>query len=160
MMLCDTLSARVFSIWYNHLLPDTRTSPEKLPESLLLSLYIKIDDFFQLQGNKVYRSLGLYEPLILATMLDRFEVFKKASDLLKWVEKEAQNLDRSPILGIIGLLKDQVLTCPQLAEMHGLFRHWGHPTVHEELGCEKTSHWTHKVIPKTFNSNEDGRIAA
>lgn len=30
------------------------------------------------------------------------------------------------------------LDCAQLAELHGLFRHWGHPTVNEELGCEKT----------------------
>jgi hypothetical protein len=26
---------------------------------------------------------------------------------------------------------------PEMAELHGIYRHWGHPTVDESLGCEK-----------------------
>jgi hypothetical protein len=38
---------------------------------------------------------------------------------------------------MLAYLEQQSLTVQQLAELHGLYRHWGHPTVNESLGCEK-----------------------
>ena len=37
MMICDTLSARTFTLWYNGLLPDH--TPGKIQESVLLRTY-------------------------------------------------------------------------------------------------------------------------
>jgi hypothetical protein len=77
----------------------------------------------------------MYEPLMLSIKLKRHEEIKKAGDFYTWVRKE---LDDSQRMYMKGLSETVKLSCEQLAELHGLFWHWGHPTVHKELGCEKT----------------------
>jgi hypothetical protein len=42
MMLCDTISARTFTLWYNDLLP--ADSPGKMPDKSLLTIYELVDE--------------------------------------------------------------------------------------------------------------------
>jgi hypothetical protein len=44
---------------------------------------------------------------------------------------------------------------PQLAELHGIYRHWKHPTVHKQLGCEKVkSIGQNRPIPESNTLNK------
>lgn len=63
MMVCDTLSARTFTLWYNDLLIEG--SPGKLKDELLLENYHILDECLVEYGNIAYRSIGLYEALLL-----------------------------------------------------------------------------------------------
>jgi hypothetical protein len=80
----------------------------------------------------------MYETACLSTLLDRHEDIKKSGDFLKWLRGEVERDNKEDVQELIDLLLTSDLTPDQFAELYGLFRHWGHPTVHEELGCEKT----------------------
>jgi hypothetical protein len=136
MMICDTLSARVFSIWYNYVLDDS--TPGKVLEEVLLNLYQIIDQSLSHLDNSAYMALCMYEPMCLSLMLDRFEDIKKAGEFLQWIKGEFEEAGRKYIKQALRYLETTELTCKHLAEMHGLFHHWGHPTVHEDVAYGKT----------------------
>jgi hypothetical protein len=142
MMVCDTISARVFSLWYNNTLPDS--APGKISENVLIELYTIFDKCLTDLGNKAYRQICFLEPACLATMLDRHESVRRSGDFLSWLKTTAQGEHHTYLQQVLLLLDTHELDCCGLSELHGLFRHWGHPTVHEELGCEKT-----RVIGRT-----------
>jgi hypothetical protein len=71
-------------------------------------------------------------------MIDRHEDIPNGRDYLVWLKKKAIDSGKNDVLELVALLIEEDLSPAQFAELHGLFRHWGHPTVQEELGCEKT----------------------
>lgn len=46
-------------------------------------------------------------------------------------------------------------TPDQLSELHGLYRHWGHPTVDEEEGCKKVKNIAHNRPPPRWETMRD-----
>jgi hypothetical protein len=136
MMICDTLSGRTFSLWFNHMLADDM--PGKVPEDIMMFMYETLDSIFITQGNDTYRSLSMFEPMMLALLLDKHDSLRKASDFLGWVKTAMQDASFAAMNLLLQKLEDSDISAEALCELHGLFRHWGHPTVHEELGCEKT----------------------
>jgi hypothetical protein len=86
----------------------------------------------------------MYEAVCLSVMLDQHEEIRKAGDFLIWVWNKLTTKHMTHMLNLLKLIEESYLNYSQLAELHVLFRHWGHPTVHEELGCEKI-----RVIGKT-----------
>jgi hypothetical protein len=110
----------------------------KVPEEILMFMYETLDATFISQGNKTYQSLSMFEPIMLALMLDKHDSLRKASDFLGWVKNAMQEPHFHAMNTLLKRLEDSDISCEALCELRGLFRHWGHPTVHEELGCEKT----------------------
>lgn len=51
-------------------------------------------------------------------------------------EKKYSTIEKE-FLSIFDLILEEDVNIYQLGEAHGLYRHWGHPTINEELGCEK-----------------------
>jgi hypothetical protein len=113
-------------------------TPGKLGEQVLKMIYKTVDNAFSTLGNSTYQALGLYEPLILLILLDKHEEMRKAGEFHTWVMGELQDPSKSHFLELAEYLRKQNLDSSQIAELYGFFRHWGHPTVHEELSCEKT----------------------
>lgn len=135
MMVCDTLSARTLTLWYNDLLPNG--APGKLKESVILTTYQIFDKCLQEEGNMAYRSISMYEPICFSLLLKQHEKIKRSKEFWSWLVSEIQKENKIYSGQLVEYLEQQDLSCDQLSELHGLYRHWGHPTVHEELGCEK-----------------------
>jgi hypothetical protein len=53
MMICDTMSARTFTLWYNDLLPEN--SPGKIPDTVIHQIYKLFDESLKTNGNSAYR---------------------------------------------------------------------------------------------------------
>ncbi|QMP82176.1 RNA-dependent RNA polymerase, partial [Blattodean arli-related virus OKIAV101] len=137
MMICDTLSARVMTLWYCNLL--SPEMPGWIDPSIIMEIYRHFDDDLIARGNDSYGTICFYESICLAIMLHLYEEFSRAGLYLKWLEKELSSPNHSSGLSLLKYLLGLSLSCPQYSELHGMFRHWGHPTVQESLGCEKVS---------------------
>lgn len=89
------------------------------------------------EWNTAYRSISMFEPICFSLLLKQFEEIKRAGEFWEWLSNEIEAEKRVHSRELLHYLESESLTCEQLSELHGLFRHWGHPTVHEELGCEQ-----------------------
>lgn len=135
MMINDTINSRSLSIICNRMLPEK--SPGRIPLGLMEELYNILDLLLVEKGNEAYREIGLWEPCCLAIMLKQHDRLKSAETYYDWFNTEVSSNSYYAISRIRDILLEARLTMPQLAELHGLYRHWGHPTVDEALGCEK-----------------------
>jgi hypothetical protein len=81
MIICDTVSARIFTLWYNYTLPDT--DPRKIPEDILITVYSYMDEALIDQKNQASRQLTLFKLMRLAVMLNKFQPIRKSGEFLK-----------------------------------------------------------------------------
>lgn len=135
MMISDTIASRVFCIIYNDMLPEEL--PGKLPSGLLEQIYKVYDDLFAAHGNLAYTYIARWEPVCMAILLKMHDRLKKSSDYYEWLTSTLASDSDHGSQSLMSLLSEQMLSAECLAELHGIYRHWGHPTVNEELGCEK-----------------------
>jgi hypothetical protein len=135
MMVNDTISSRVMSIIYNRMLPSE--TPGKLNEALIIYAYEELDKRLVANGNDAYDEIALWEPCCVAIMYKQHDRLKASKNYVKWFEDEIEDGSLFGLQKIYQKICDQRLDMPQLSEMHGIYRQWGHPTVNESLGCEK-----------------------
>lgn len=137
MMIADTISCRVTSLIYNSVLPDD--NPGKLPQETLIYCYQELDSLFLEWGNPAYETIGTWESCIMAVMLSKHDRLNKAKEYTQWFEEELQGMGEKgrQIRSVYDHLSQSTLSPSQLAELRGIYRHWGHPTVMEEVGCDK-----------------------
>jgi hypothetical protein len=146
MMINDTVSSRVMSIIYNRMLPPD--TPGKLSEEILLYVYEELDQKLVLNGNNAYDEIALWEPCCVAVMYSQHDRLKASKNYVKWFENEIESGNLTGLQKVYRQICDQKLDMPQLSEMHGIYRHWGHPTVNESLGSEKVqSIGTTRTLP-------------
>jgi hypothetical protein len=146
MMIADTLASRIFSLTYNKLIPETL--PNKLSEELILGLYEIFCECLTAKGNLAYQQISLWESCCMSVLLKNGDRLQRAQSFSQWIHEEVIENGFIYAASILVLLEGSVKV-EQLAELHGLYRQWGHPTVLEEIGCEKVRDiGTHRPIPK------------
>ncbi|QMP82349.1 RNA-dependent RNA polymerase [Isopteran arli-related virus OKIAV103] len=138
MMIADTVASRVFTLIYNDILPEGL--PGKLHTHIIQSCYRVYDEELSVSGNIAYIKIARWESLCMAVMLKLHDRLKRSNSYFDWLEDEIEVDSDTSSAKIIKLLLKEDLSVEMLAEMHGLYRHWGHPTVQEELGCEKVKY--------------------
>uniref|UniRef100_A0AAT9JA31 RNA-directed RNA polymerase L n=1 Tax=Macrotermes bellicosus lispivirus 1 TaxID=3133480 RepID=A0AAT9JA31_9MONO len=135
MMVADTIAGRVFCLIYNDILPDNL--PGKIPSGILERCYQAFDNEISESGNIAYKRIARWEPICMAVLLKNHDRLQRSNSYFDWLEAELNSdNDKSGKL-IVTLLLNSELPPEALAELHGIYRHWGHPTVEEDLGCEK-----------------------
>ncbi|QMP82242.1 RNA-dependent RNA polymerase [Blattodean arli-related virus OKIAV102] len=135
MMISDTTDARVLSIIYNDTLPDQ--IPGKLPALILQDLYAILDKCLCEKGNVGFEEIAMWESCCMAVFYKRYDRLAYSKEYVRWFEEEILMTESNSIQRVYTLLSESDLQPEQLAELHGIYRHWGHPTVLEALGCEK-----------------------
>jgi hypothetical protein len=134
MMIADTVTSRVFCLIYNILPTDF---PGKIDLRVIHKCYEIFDQGFEPLGNQVYKDIASWEPCGMALMLKYHDRPDAATEYYTWLLGDLKTSNSKLTIAMLTYLEQQSLTVQQLAELHGLYRHWGHPTVNESLGCEK-----------------------
>lgn len=143
MMISDTITSRTLTYLYNHIVhPGTRT---KISYEIQSELYELFDSQFDVFGNSLYNSIKNIEPIVQGLILVSADPLQLSEVLLQSIITEATTGNDMITLKLISFLKSCKLTTEQLGELHGLFRHWGHPTVDEQGGCKKVRDITSKA---------------
>jgi len=148
MMISDTIAGRVFTIIYNDILP--KDIPGKIPIGLLERIYRIYDQLLTLSGNEAYISIAKWEAICMATILKKYDRLQRSTSYYTWLLDSLTASQDDKGLEMLALLINSNLSVESLAELHGIYRHWGHPTVNEELGCEKVKNIaTNRPIPSS-----------
>ncbi|UUW06592.1 VP1 [Cat Tien Hospitalitermes Lispi-like virus] len=146
MMIADTIAGRVFTLIYNDIL--SPNLPGKLPAHIIPTCYRLFDQTLKDYGNLAYMKIARWESICMAVLLSKFDRLQRAHSFLEWIQGELIKDHDTHGKRILGFLLEESLTVQMVAELHGLYRHWGHPTVHEEIGCEKVRDIAqHRPIP-------------
>jgi hypothetical protein len=135
MMISDTITSRAMSIIYNRMLPNE--TPGQVDEELLINIYDELDRCLTLNGNEAYSEIAMWEPCCVSLMYKLHDRLKSSQLYVGWFEAEIKTNGFQGISKIYSLMNEKHPSMPELAEFHGIYRHWGHPTVDEALGCEK-----------------------
>ncbi|QQM16270.1 putative replicase [Jimsystermes virus] len=146
MMVADTIASRVFSLIYNDLLPSD--IPGKIQTGVIETCYRIYDIELSRGGNAAYSRIARWEPICMSVLLSRFDRLHRASSYLTWIQNELDSDQDKSSKKLLAFLQTADLTAHMVSELHGLYRHWGHPTVQEELGCEKVRDIAqHRPVP-------------
>lgn len=148
MLLCmlDTTIARFFTLYSHRLLSNNYRF--KIDRETLISIYRVFDQRIKDSGNGIYNQVKMYESLVHATIIEKSDIADTKSDFLTFIIKEATDNSYTGVLELSKILGK--LSVEQLAELHGIHRHWGHPIVDEVAGCQKV-----KDIVKTRSPVSD-----
>lgn len=135
MMISDTISSRVFTILYHNMLSEH--IPGKLSLELLKKVYSIFDNVLIEIGNKAYSQIKYWEAICLSILLHKHDGLSNSDDFYNYISRELIEEEFSAASLMLETLYKEDLTPDQLSELHGVYRHWGHPTVDEDKGCEK-----------------------
>jgi hypothetical protein len=134
MMISETISSRFFTLLYmDLLLPET---PGKIDVDIVMQLYKLFDSHLEEVGNIAYESISCWESAIFAAILCIHDPLEEAKKYYKWRLESLQEEGKPVAEDLLLLLVGLKLEVEQLCELHGLYRHWGHPTVNELEGCD------------------------
>jgi hypothetical protein len=122
-------------IIYNRFLPEG--IPGKVDECLLIRVYDTLDEIIVDGGNNVYDEIALWESCCISVMYKQNDRLKASQLYVDWFEQELEEIESVGLKRAYKILVEGKLNMDQLAELHGIYRHWGHPKVDESLGCEK-----------------------
>ncbi|QMP82292.1 RNA-dependent RNA polymerase [Strepsipteran arli-related virus OKIAV104] len=136
MMICDTITGRFFTLAYMSLVDDK--TPGYISVDILLEAYRIIDlEFFKF-GNSIYNVIKGWESYVVAVILKHHDTLKSSKQLYEFISKgKIDDPEHELRLKILHWIESLSLSPAQLSELHGIFRHWGHPTVDEVAGCRK-----------------------
>lgn len=134
-MIADTLTSRFFTYLYHLLLP--HDVPGKITTTDLSIIYLIFDPLFEKHGNNAYDEICCWEALIVAIMLHLHDETDVAKELLTWMSGKFKTENQITAAATAEWLQASRFTPAQLAEIYGLHRHWGHPTVDEQAGSMK-----------------------
>nr|QBP37026.1 putative polyprotein [Lampyris noctiluca rhabdo-like virus 1] len=135
MMISDTISSRVFSLLYCEILH--QNNKNKVPSIILQNIYKRWDSIFTTRGNNTYLLIKMWEPIIQGLLLKHHDPLQISGDYIKQVIADASPDIKDDLVEMITFLESCNLNPFQLSDIHGIYRHWGHPTVDEEGGCRK-----------------------
>jgi len=136
MMLSDTIWARCNVLMYHHLLPSGLTS--KVPPLYIEKCYSIIDKEFIHHGNNIYDGIKNWEAIILGSLVEDYDPYDGGKEYISPVLRDMSDSDLTFIIDLYKYIKSLKLLPDQYSELHGLNRHWGHPTVDERGACHKT----------------------
>lgn len=146
MMVADTIASRTFTVLYHSMLSDH--TPGKLDTDLLMKVYTVYDNLLIESGNNSYQQIKYWEPICLSILLHKHDGLSNDNDFYNYIKQDLQTNKFESASFLLNLLIKEPLTANQLSELHGMYRHWGHPTVDEVKGCEKVRKFaTSRPVP-------------
>ncbi|QXV86525.1 RNA-dependent RNA polymerase [Arlivirus sp. virus] len=142
LMIHDTITSRYLSLLTCHLAPHFKLN--HLPSiNGLLELYHWGDKIIKEDGNQAYDIIKTLEPVCVGIHLDRYDTLSISHSFFKeLVEKQTNERSKIEIKNLYNLIDKNSPTPSHIFEFFGCYRHFGHPTVNEELGCEKMKEQT------------------
>ncbi|AJG39142.1 RNA-dependent RNA polymerase [Tacheng Tick Virus 6] len=144
LLVADTLTSRYLALLYADLC--NQGYPLQCPDPLLLSrCYEWGDELLEQYGNCAYRLIKMWEPLILGLLLQTTDPLEYSHRFYATMEdayhQEYENVTRDRCLGACSWCQVRNLIrqepWPNISELHGIYRHWGHPTVDLKGGTVK-----------------------
>jgi hypothetical protein len=135
MMMSDPITSRVFCLIYNDILPKGFSG--KIESRITKESYTIFDKGFETLVNQIYKDIASWEACCMALMFKYHDGLDAATEYYTWLVGDLKSTGSELALSMLYYLEQHSLSIQQLAELHGLYRHWGHPTVNEALGCEK-----------------------
>lgn len=132
----DKVSERLNVLMYSHIMSYVQVSG--VPSLILVEKIIKIGDkVLNTMGNEGYDVLGNYEAIIVGVILSRDSEYliEEPKTFLNNILGSIPTIVKHDIEDLVALLSG----CreDELADVHGLYRIWGHPIVDIEGGLIK-----------------------
>lgn len=153
MMISDTVWARVNIMCLNTPLPSN--APNKVPDGVIESLYKVIDDSFEQYGNNIYKGIKSWEPLIYGMLLKKYDPYRPEVTFFDTIYNDAIDDGFEFVKSIKEIIEKDGIKENHLSEIHGFYRHWGHPTVDEAAGCIKIKKIAlNRPIPLTSTTSD------
>ncbi|QPL15365.1 RNA-dependent RNA polymerase, partial [Hymenopteran arli-related virus OKIAV100] len=135
LMICDTIWGRVNAIMMNYMLLPSAVN--RIPPELIITLYKHLDETFKTWGNETYTGIKCWESVIFGKIIQIADPLQSSLNFYREMVTGAVGDGFTYIQTLADILDHEELRVEQLSELYGLYRHWGHPTVNEELGCLK-----------------------
>lgn len=134
-LLCilDTMIGRLYSMYSHRLLHDKFLF--KVPTSQLTDIYRCFDAGLITHGNQTYNQIKNFESLVFSIIIQKNDVTNIKNEFHEYLIKSSREDGFELIDKMDSLLQE--LNVYQLAEIFGIYRHWGHPIVDEVAGCRK-----------------------
>ena len=133
MLMSDTISSRFFTLLYMDLLLEH--TPGKVESSVICELYKPFDQLLSSHGNIAYESISYWESIVFACILYQHDPLDSAKKYYNWRLESLEEAGRNVAVELVNIITEYNFKVEQMCELHGLYRHWGHPTDDEELGC-------------------------
>lgn len=137
LMITDTLYAR-FQANLHILLHSSVSTLMILNPRMLEDLYTWGDDVLKYHGNDGYNTIKILEPFFVSRLLEKDNSLPISAIFAATMHKDIDKGHGSCQCNtkLFTIIPD--VTVPEwLTECHGLYRHWGHPTVDETGGMNK-----------------------
>ncbi|QYF49879.1 MAG: putative RNA-dependent RNA polymerase [Alphanucleorhabdovirus xinjianensis] len=133
----DKMQERTNVLLYTHLVAD------KLPniaptEEMILGIIEYFDDVLRRSGNAGYKDVAQYEALVVGVILDRDPDqlrIESTKSFLSLVINDLSEYAKIKLPELMNILEK--MSVDQLADIHGLYRIWGHPIVNIDNGIKK-----------------------
>lgn len=103
----------------------------------LTQIYKLWDSVFQELGNNTYIIIKNWETIVQALLLKYHDPLIASDNFLNKFLEKLNVTEKKHIENMIKLLENKKFNVYQLFDLHGIYRHWGHPTVDEAAGCKK-----------------------
>lgn len=98
-------------------------------------------------GNRGYKLIKLLEPTCVGIHLDKYDTLSISHNFFKELKQQQDtDEDRDYLMELYNLIYQNSPTPVQIFEFFGCYRHFGHPTVDEEGGCNTMKEQTRKEV--------------
>jgi hypothetical protein len=149
MLITDTISSRFFTLLYMDL--SLEGTPGLVAPQILCEIYSVFDKHQRLTGNQSFESISCWESIVFACILYHHDPLQEAKSYYTWRLESLNDEGKVAAQQMMELLISHKFTVEQLSELHGLYRHWGHPTVDEVTGCKNV----HKIATNRPTPDRD-----
>lgn len=134
-LLCmlDTMIGRLYTM-YSHRLIHSKFK-FKIPADKLTAVYKVFDQGLAKFHNDMYNQIKIFESLVYSIIIEKTDITDIKKEFHEYLLKSSIE-DQYELIAVMDDLL-QEFSVPQLAEVFGIYRHWGHPVVDEAAGCKK-----------------------
>ncbi|APG78782.1 RNA-dependent RNA polymerase [Wuchang romanomermis nematode virus 2] len=137
--LTDTAASRMMSLFLAHVGTQVYTVTLLPTVSTIQDIYGWGDALLTTYGNKSYKILKLFEPLVLAVLINKYDRLPGRTKFFNAILEKFSNAEKELQMPCVSKILVQILerdlNPSQLSELLGIYRHWMHPTVDELNGC-------------------------
>ncbi|BAI79332.1 L protein [rice transitory yellowing virus] len=135
---CDKIQERFNVMLYSYL-AEGLSIPGSPPTYIVNRIIDWGDSILYQMGNDGYDVIALYEATVVGVILSRddkdLSPTSGGGDFLENIQQDLGPVQQNHIRYLIALLHD--MTPHQLADLHGLYRIWGHPIIDIDGGVKK-----------------------
>lgn len=124
MLISDNIASRCYVYWYFNTCVDFGNV---IPEKDLNEIYSIFDTALIKKGNIAYDDIKMWEPILQGVILTQYDNLKFANRFLRTINQNIKSDGLGYAEQMSKYIEGKRYSIYQLGELHGMYRHWGHP---------------------------------